>query len=640
MRLRRRDLLALPFALSAQDPVERPSPPLELKAGPLSLVFEPGLGFVRYIKFGEHEVLRGIYAAVRDKSWGTVPPQVSNLKTVTTPEGFQLDFDVVCQEREIDFAWHGTVTGEASGRLKFDFAGQARSDFERNRIGFCVLHPLTECAGKPCRAETADGKTTMGTFPDLIAPHQPLLNLKAVSHKLPDGTDVEVRFTGDTFEMEDHRNWTDGNYKTYCTPLALPFPVKVAKGTRVAQSISVKVTPARAPAAPRSRSVVELTETTRTGRLPSVGFGVALQEKPLQDASLLSLLKPAHLRVDLRADSQWRGPLTRAKQEAALLRTQLEVAIHLAGNPEAVLKAIAQENLNAARYLIYKNDETATRPETIALARKILKGNITSGTNQYFTELNRERPALDHLDGVCYSLNPQVHAFDNASLVENLSPQGDTVRSARQFCGTKPIVVTPVTLRPRFNPQQRGPEPPQDPNKLPARIDHRQPSLFAAAWTLGSLKYLSESGAASVTYYETHGWGGLLLAGPSPNDRLFKAKPNAVFPSYHVFADFADFAGGTWQALETDSPLEAIGLTLTLGKRKRTIIANLTAGPRIVRAPAGRQSTLRTLDDRSYNLATSNPAQFRKAQQTLTTGESTVELPLGPYALVTLDTSI
>ena len=30
--------------------------------------------------------------------------------------------------------------------------------------------------------------------------------------------------TGDVFEMEDQRNWTDASFKTYCTPLRQPFP--------------------------------------------------------------------------------------------------------------------------------------------------------------------------------------------------------------------------------------------------------------------------------------------------------------------------------------------------------------------------------------------------------------------------------
>ena len=35
---------------------------------------------------------------------------------------------------------------------------------------------------------------------------------------------------GDTFEMEDQRNWTDASYKTYVRPLALPWPYTLAGG--------------------------------------------------------------------------------------------------------------------------------------------------------------------------------------------------------------------------------------------------------------------------------------------------------------------------------------------------------------------------------------------------------------------------
>jgi hypothetical protein len=575
---------------------------------------------------------------------------VSNLKTVTTPDGFQLDFDVACREQEIDFTWHGTVTGQASGTLSFDFQGKAQTNFERNRIGFCVLHPLAECAGKSCRAEAPDGTVTNGTFPELIAPHQPLLNLRAVSHQLPDGTEVEVRFAGDIFEMEDHRNWTDGNYKTYCTPLALPFPVKISRGQKVQQSVTVNLKPAapRAKPAQAIRShgpgVVELTEGSATGKLPAVGFGIATRAQPLlpRHASLLSVVKPAHLRIDLvfGALAEWRGQLARAGRESAAVGAKLEIALMLGADAPAELRDVAKEaaNLRPAitRWLIFSTNHASTPPDIIALARRTLPGTIVSGTNQYFTELNRERPALTSLDGVSYSLNPQVHAFDNASLVENLAPQAVQVKSARQFCGDKAIIVTPVTLRPRFNPQQRGPEPPPIPGRLETRHDHRQPTLFGAAWTLGSLKYLSEAGVDSVTYYETVGWGGL-MAESSPQPALPPIKPDMVFPLYHVFADYAEFAGGSWQALETDSPLEAIGLSLIQGPRRRTIVANLTAKPRIIRTPARPQMTIRTLDDRTFALATADPAQFRQSYRTVTTRDKSIDLPLGPYAIVTVD---
>ena len=43
---------------------------LLLRAGPLSLVYEAG--GVRYVKWGDREVLRRVYVAVRDSYWRTV----------------------------------------------------------------------------------------------------------------------------------------------------------------------------------------------------------------------------------------------------------------------------------------------------------------------------------------------------------------------------------------------------------------------------------------------------------------------------------------------------------------------------------------------------------------------------------------
>ena len=59
----------------------------ELRAGPLEARFENG--DLRYIKLGEHEILRRIYAALRDRNWGTVPAQISNLKFEIQAESFQ-----------------------------------------------------------------------------------------------------------------------------------------------------------------------------------------------------------------------------------------------------------------------------------------------------------------------------------------------------------------------------------------------------------------------------------------------------------------------------------------------------------------------------------------------------------------------
>jgi D-apionolactonase len=83
---------------------------LQLSAGPLSLRFEEG--GLRYVRWGEREVVRRVYCAVRDANWGTVPDQITNLDADIRDDSFRIEFDVENRQAEIDFTWHGTITGE------------------------------------------------------------------------------------------------------------------------------------------------------------------------------------------------------------------------------------------------------------------------------------------------------------------------------------------------------------------------------------------------------------------------------------------------------------------------------------------------------------------------------------------------
>ena len=60
--------------------------------------------------------------------------------------------------------------------------------------------------------------------------------MQSISHGTPSGGEVTISFTGDLFEMEDQRNWTDASYKTYSTPLRIPYPAPIAqRRTRAAE---------------------------------------------------------------------------------------------------------------------------------------------------------------------------------------------------------------------------------------------------------------------------------------------------------------------------------------------------------------------------------------------------------------------
>ena len=54
--------------------------PIPLRAGPVTMIFDAENAFLRYVRIGPHEVVRGINAPIRDQNWATVAPRVSNLR--------------------------------------------------------------------------------------------------------------------------------------------------------------------------------------------------------------------------------------------------------------------------------------------------------------------------------------------------------------------------------------------------------------------------------------------------------------------------------------------------------------------------------------------------------------------------------
>ena len=625
---------------------------VEFQAGPLSVLFEGG--DLRYIRYGDREVVRRIYVAVRDRNWGTVPPRLSNLKIERTADSFQITYDCQHQQGGIDFFWKATIRGEANGSIRFAMDGEARSTFQRNRIGFCVLHPIRECAGVPCRVEKVNGAVEKAMFPKRISPHQPFKDIGAVSHEVVPGLQAEVRFTGETFEIEDHRNWTDASYKIYGTPLALPFPVEIKQGTKVIQSVTValKGRPSAPKRAATPDALIFAVGRSVSHPLPRVGLGTASHGEPLstQEIDRFKALELAHLRVDLvLSRPEYPTGLRQAAADAHNLGIPLEAAVFVsdaAASELAALKALLADVKPAvATWLVFHTTEATVSEKWARLAREALasyapKARVGGGSNQYFTEINRFHPPVKVLDLVSYSINPQVHSFDIPALVENLEAQAMTVESARAIIDNRLLAISPVTLRPRFSASATGPELPTPPGTLPFAVDPRQMSLFGAGWTAGSLKYLSESGVASVTYYETSGWRGVLERGKgSPEPALFRSIAGGVFPLYHVLADFGEFAGGAVIPAKSSDPLRIDGVVLHKDHKNRLLLANLSPKSQTVKVTAlGATVRVRMLDERNAEEAMTSPEMFRRQQgEEEKTTNGGLEVKLLPFGIARLD---
>jgi hypothetical protein len=258
--------------------LEKPLPaPMPLRAGPLTMFFEPETAVLRHVRLGDFEVCRAIYAAVRDENWNTVVPHISNLQPKIDKDCFELNFDVRCQKDHITYLWRGQITGAFNGQITYSFDGEAHSTFLRNRIGICVLHPITECAGKPVTIDQDAGTAEKSVFPQDIAPHQPFKEIRGLSYEIHAGVRAEFQFEGDIFEMEDQRNWCDASFKTYCTPLRIPIPVEIKSGDKVQQRCTLRLSgPPKGilpvlQGRPPQISIV----TTRVLPLPPMGFCVA-----------------------------------------------------------------------------------------------------------------------------------------------------------------------------------------------------------------------------------------------------------------------------------------------------------------------------------------------------------------------------
>ena len=518
-----------------------------LRAGSIEAIF--GEGDLRHIRYRGSEIVQRIYVAVRDRNWSTPAGRLENLDIQAGEREFRIVFDSIHKEGDVDFRWRGTIAGTASGGISFAMDGKAHSTFLRNRIGFCVHHPLRECSGKSCVVERADGGVAQSEFPEFVAPHQPFLNVRAIAHEVAPGVRAEVRFSGEIFETEDHRNWTDANFKTYGTPLHLPFPVEVRAGEEIHQKIEVHLQCASESPEPARERLVRLRALSATGvRLPKIGLGMASDGRQLSETERQALrrLRLNHLRVDLPL-SDPRSALERAALEATAIGAKLEAAVTLPCDTRELSDWMPVTD----RWLVLSREEPATGGPAARALRAALgpEAFVVAGTNDNFAELNRNRPEGEGWDAACFPVNPQVHAFDDESVMANAAGQFHAVRTAMSFAGGRPIVVSPVTLRPRLH---------------SGATDPRQKLPFCAAWTLASLKALAEAGASSVTYYETRGAGGVLDGDEN-------------YPVFDVFEAIGEFAGAQVIPCESDDVFRAAALALESGGRRRTLIANLTA---------------------------------------------------------------
>lgn len=643
----------------------RDEPPERIRrfsAGPLS--FELIGVDLKAIRWGSVELLDRLYMSVRDQNWDTVAASVSNVRVAQAPGGpLEITFSARNRAGAIDLAWQGTISTSSSGTISYEMRGQARSAFRYCRIGFCLLHSEAAAAGRPYRAVTPDG-VVAGVLPRLIGPQEivdgvevslvPACSSLAV---VTDGAVATATFEGSLFVMEDQRNWTDASFKTCCVgDGAYPYPA--AAGQAFTQRVIISVDgPPPATRRPASR-VAQLDVADQAGGWPSIGIALPGPDGPPTTGRQLARVAGLgldHLRLDLHlAADGWPAQLEAALATAQGADTSLELALFAEQGTvvqldrlATILGASSSRQPALARVLAFEEGRAgnhATSAEWLATVKAQLAPHLASvlfagGTDGDFAELNRDRPAYPPGDGTTFSINPQVHAFDETSLVETLATQATTIETARLFAAG-PLIASPISLRQRFNPAATEAPAPPVAGTLPASVDVRQVSLFGAGWTLGSIASLTGAGAASLTYYETVGWRGIMGAADGPRPpRPFGVLGAGVFPLFHVLADLAGRDATQSVGLVNELRGRIAGLAIRRDGALRVLVANL--GPTAVELNVGtfrgRSARIRVLDEHSFGLATQSPAAFRRGSARHALRRGRARLRLGPFAYVRLD---
>ena len=193
---------------------------------------------LRHLTFDGIEVLRAVGLVIRDAWWGSHVLEPSACNVQAGDSQWRRDTSGVVRDADGNalLGWQlvlqvGQQGLVATARLT------PHKDFTTSRAGLMLLHPLAGVVGEPVAITHGDGRVEEGHFPDLISPAQPFLDIHQLHHTPAPGLHAHLHLSGDTFEMEDQRNWGDASFKTYNRPLTWPCPYVLEAGRCVEQQV-------------------------------------------------------------------------------------------------------------------------------------------------------------------------------------------------------------------------------------------------------------------------------------------------------------------------------------------------------------------------------------------------------------------
>lgn len=546
--------------------------------GDVSLTLQGGT--LRHIRVNGVEIIRSVAFLVRDRDWGTVAPRLGAVERESgetlPPLSIPMRFETTTGRLEVVLS----IEIDTSG-LTISAHGHATGEFETNRAGFTVLHPIDGVAGAPATVTHTDGTRESGHFPLLIAPWQPFKDIAALEH-VAGGLQIRCAFSGDVFEMEDQRQWSDASFKTYNRPLALPWPYRLEDGETLSQLLVISW----------KRAAEATNPAAWEAPPPNPVFPQMALVLTAEDARYIGevveavrFVGPQRLLCHVDAAAGAVGPqiavFAALQSELAEPAYDLELICRFDGtqSPEEELadhaRAIADAGLSLSSVFVCPSvDRQSTPPGSdwpdcppldqvhAAAADAFPDLPRGGGMASFFPELNRKRPPSGMLDFITHGLCPIVHAADDISVIETLEAVPHIARSARVIAAGRRYRIGPATIAMRQNPygSRTIPNPNHD-RICMADDDPRHRGAFGAVYVVGL--------AAALAPFAAEVWTPSAVLGPRG-----LTSPGGPLPIAHALRVLAGLAGHPVKEARIADGLAILKLGDGI------IRANLTAQPR------------------------------------------------------------
>jgi D-apionolactonase len=609
-------------------------------------------GELRRVSFDGAEAVRSIAFVIRDRDWGTLALGTTSASLDLKADSFRYDYAARTDGAPVTVSI--TVTGSGDGQVSIEGEARVEGDFETNRTGFVILHPIEGVAGAPAEVVGSDGAPRHGRFPERISPGQPFFDIQEIRHGFAGGGAVHIRFAGEVFEMEDQRNWTDASFKTYCRPLGLPYPYRVEPQHPVRQGIRLDLSAPQTPPPPGGQAV-ELTLGEDGGEtMPELALAFEPGWEP-DDWQAVAALRPAALvsRLDV-ADRPDEGVRAIAAAHGAVGGAcELEVVVDDEADPGPALAklaslcreaGVAPMSVTALPRAYLKSHQpsgpwpTGVGPEQAAEAARnaFPEARIGGGMLTYFTEFNRCPPSCGSNGFATHATSAIVHAADDESVMETLECLPHVFGSARALIGSAGYRLGLVAIGMRSNPYGAATKENSEQVRMAmAHCDPRQRGLFGAAWALGALAATGGFGVERIALAAPAGPFGLVyrplpVAQPGYDDRARDGE-TLVYPIYHVLRGLSDSRTARRVKVASSAPARVAALAYASDRGTTVWLANLSAEPGTV-AIGGASGACTRLEVEDFDQAAAAPDWFGTAPETKLEGQ----LELGAYAIARL----